>query len=256
MGRKIFYTQIGSLPLTSISEAIDYSFMHSIPFLPELPKKSNNEYMLEKINTKGIATELFIERAVVVNSKIIKLQFVGASTLKAYSNEFKIEKYLQILKEKTEYFRSELPETTEILVSLDDPAPIDPSLLSQTISFLKDLNLKNIKYGVHSCADTQWPVVLKSKVDFISFDLEASASSVENMELVDFFSRGGQFFIGALPTDPSYSLEEIQKRLECFIKITKCPSVILTPACGLGLISPDQIDRYRKDLNCLSSLLD
>lgn len=107
----VITTGIGSLPFLSLEQALNYSFAHSIPFLPELILFDRYERMVPRIlrNIPGynldffgskideevfllslkdhplrlnsIAFDSFIQRAVLEKRKTIKLQFAGALTL-------------------------------------------------------------------------------------------------------------------------------------------------------------------------------
>jgi methionine synthase II (cobalamin-independent) len=107
----IITTGIGSLPFVSLEQALNYSFAHRIPFLPELIQFDRYERMVPRIlrhipgytldffgskideeiflhslkdnplRLNSIAFDSFIQRAVLENRKTIKLQFAGALTL-------------------------------------------------------------------------------------------------------------------------------------------------------------------------------
>jgi hypothetical protein len=48
MSESILITQVGSLPHGHVDSALEYSFRHDLPFLPQLPQLSRNELMLSQ----------------------------------------------------------------------------------------------------------------------------------------------------------------------------------------------------------------
>lgn len=48
METSVLTTGIGSLPHHNVDSAIEYSFLHDIPYLPQLPLKNDKEYMIQQ----------------------------------------------------------------------------------------------------------------------------------------------------------------------------------------------------------------
>lgn len=82
------YTGVGSLPYTNIDEAISYSFSHTLPFLPELPNISQNEWMIPKSISENlnsfIALNEFIKTAKLKNLSAVKVQLACPFTVYLY----------------------------------------------------------------------------------------------------------------------------------------------------------------------------
>ena len=107
--------------------------------------------------------------------------------------------------------------------------------------------------GIHCCGNTDWAVLMEMDIDVLSFDaynlahtLPLYASSVES-----FLSRGGRLAWGITPTiDVNIEKETVgslmtrfQEALRQLIEKgldmdTVLRSSLITPACGLGMVTP------------------
>ena len=85
------FTQIGSLPFDDIDEAINYSFQHSIPFVPDLPAVSSHEFMIDQAKCsvenpyQQVCLNAFKKRLNEYNG-IIKNQLPGPLCISQYLN--------------------------------------------------------------------------------------------------------------------------------------------------------------------------
>ncbi|MCQ9207635.1 MAG: hypothetical protein NG740_07135, partial [Omnitrophica bacterium] len=70
-------TQVGSLPLEDVGEAVNYSLKHDIPFLPELPRRG--DAMMEYIKSPGKLSCLAEFKKHTFEA--VKVQCVGPTTL-------------------------------------------------------------------------------------------------------------------------------------------------------------------------------
>src|SRR3989338_1455945 len=77
MRKRKIVTQVGSLPLEDVGEAVAYSLKHDIPFLPELPKRG--DAMLEYIKSPGKLSCLAEFKKHKFDT--VKIQCVGPATL-------------------------------------------------------------------------------------------------------------------------------------------------------------------------------
>ena len=113
--------------------------------------------------------------------------------------------------------------------------------------------IKGIK-GLHCCGSTDWPVLLGTTTDILSFDAYNYASSLSSYpnEVKSFLQRGGNIAWGIVPNDEEAlakeSLSSLQDRLEeamapfarngiGFKQILR--QGLLTPSCGLAALSPE-----------------
>lgn len=113
--------------------------------------------------------------------------------------------------------------------------------------------IKGIK-GLHCCGNTDWPVLLGTTTDILSFDAYnyASSLSIYPNEVKSFLQRGGTIAWGIVPNDEEAlakeSLSSLRDRLEeamapftqngiSFKQILR--QALLTPSCGLAALSPE-----------------
>jgi len=109
--------------------------------------------------------------------------------------------------------------------------------------------VKGLK-GIHCCGNTDWAVLLSTKLDILSFD---AYGYLENLslyprELKNFLERGGVLAWGIVPTSEDVQKEDTQSLLSRFRKGVEVLSkggidpillkrVILTPSCGTASLS-------------------
>ncbi|MGI9537487.1 MAG: hypothetical protein ACR2PB_10470 [Desulfocapsaceae bacterium] len=109
--------------------------------------------------------------------------------------------------------------------------------------------------GVHVCANTEWPVILDTGVDVVSFDAYSFFDKLVlfSDQLVAFFHRGGILASGIIPTTAELiegettenlvdrwigqleQLEELGIPREQVVKQT-----LITPSCGTGTVTEQQ----------------
>ena len=107
--------------------------------------------------------------------------------------------------------------------------------------------------GIHCCGNTDWPVLLETGIDILSFDAYSWAHTIAlyPSEVESFISRGGRLAWGITPTTDAAieteSADLLMKRLhEGMSRLVEkgidmdevMESSIITPACGLGLVAP------------------
>jgi hypothetical protein len=128
-------TGIGSLPHHNVDSALDYSFRHDIPFLPQLPLKSPKEFMVYQTLFGFPGLEL-IEKDPVLNLKnYLKLR--DSYKLKA-QKALKTNSYEEFLPTPEEYsafapFLFELQERHSKVAKIQISGP-------QTLSYVLTLN--------------------------------------------------------------------------------------------------------------------
>jgi len=107
--------------------------------------------------------------------------------------------------------------------------------------------------GIHCCGNADWPMVIKSGVDIISFDAYdyVDTISLYPAEFTEFLQRGGYLAWGIVPTTDSIKDENIDSLKIRFDKGTELLSkrisadlllsrILLTPSCGTGSMSIDE----------------
>jgi hypothetical protein len=122
--------------------------------------------------------------------------------------------------------------------------------------------------GIHCCSKADWPLVINSGVDIISFDaydyLESLALYPE--EFTGFLRRGGYLAWGIVPTTESINQEDagsIRNRFDGGLnKLSKFlpgdllrSQILLTPSCGTGSRSVEEAAKVFGTLVELKKLL-
>jgi methionine synthase II (cobalamin-independent) len=113
--------------------------------------------------------------------------------------------------------------------------------------------IKGIK-GLHCCGNTNWAVLLDTKIDILSFDAYNYASSLSTHadKVKSFLERGGSIAWGIVPNEEEAlakeSLPGLRDRLEEAIATFTRDGVkfkqiiaqgLVTPSCGLESLSPE-----------------
>jgi len=101
--------------------------------------------------------------------------------------------------------------------------------------------------GIHCCGNADWPVVIKSGVDIISFDAYdyIETISIYPVEFTEFLKRGGHLAWGIVPTTGAAENENINSLKRRFHEGAELLSksipadlllsqILLTPSCGTG----------------------
>jgi hypothetical protein len=124
--------------------------------------------------------------------------------------------------------------------------------------------------GIHCCGNTDWPVLLKTKLDILNFDAYnyAPSLSLYPEEIKKFIARGGCIAWGIVPnnTEPvgKESVASLKDRLEeamapftrnglPFKEIIK--HSLLTPSCSLASLTDDGAEQALKLLTELSDTM-
>jgi methionine synthase II (cobalamin-independent) len=136
------------------------------------------------------------------------------------------------------------------LGSVFTPIPEEkvPALLEEVIK-----GIKGVK-GLHCCGNTNWSVLLDTKIDILSFDAYnyASSLSTHSDKVKSFLERGGSIAWGIVPNEEEAlakeSLSGLRDRLEeAMAPFTKdgikfrqlIAQGLITPSCGLDGLSPE-----------------
>jgi methionine synthase II (cobalamin-independent) len=138
------------------------------------------------------------------------------------------------------------------------------SLLNETLA-----GISGIK-GIHCCGNTDWSLLLQTKIDIINFDAYNYAGSlaIYAAEVKKFLDRGGVIAWGIIPTSTEAILKESVTSLKDRLEEVMAPFTrqgipikklveqsLLTPACGLPTVSEDAAERALQLLAELSSVM-
>lgn len=166
----------------------------------------------------------------------------------------------------------------KVILVIDEPylASVGSAVLSlsrdEVIAALDEIvdGLPGVLCGVHCCANTDWGLVLSTRLGCLSFDAYEYASSLllYPEALSAFLSRGGTLAFGIVPTDPdriaAETAESLAARMEGILRdfegrgISRdavVRSSLVTPACGLGTLSPAEAAAAARLTSGLSRLL-
>jgi hypothetical protein len=165
-----------------------------------------------------------------------------------------------------------------VILVLDEPylASVGSAILSlprdEVVAALDEIfdGLPDALCGIHCCANTDWGLVLSSKVGYLSFDAYEYADSLllYPEEASAFLARGGVIAFGVVPTAPEAIAREtpetLADRMEGILdrfaargmdRDRVAPAAVITPACGLGTLPEDASERALSLAASLSSLL-
>jgi len=186
-----------------------------------------------------------------------------------------VAKFLRLKAAWQEKALSQVSKTTIIFV--DEPYMASfgsvsvPLSKEKVISLLEEVfaGLSGLK-GLHCCGNTDWSVLLGTKVDIISFDAYnyAQSLSLYPSEIKSFLKRKGAIAWGIVPNDePSLARETVaslKDRLEAaMVPFTRkgvrfkqlIEQGLLTPSCGLASLSTEAVARALELLTELSATI-
>ena len=124
--------------------------------------------------------------------------------------------------------------------------------------------------GLHCCGNTDWSVLLKTKLDILSFDAYSYAESVGLYpeEMKKFLARGGAIAWGIVPNEATSvnkeSVASLKDRLEeAMVPFTRnglrfkdlLAQSLLTPGCGLAQLPEEGAEKALELLTGLSALM-
>jgi len=140
------------------------------------------------------------------------------------------------------------------LGSVFTPIPEEkvPVLLEEVIGGIRGTK------GLHCCGNTNWSVLLDTKIDILSFDAYSYASSLSTHweKVKSFLERGGNIAWGIVPNEEEAlakeSLSSLRDRLEeAMAPFTRdgvkfkqlVAQGLVTPSCGLESLSPEAVSQ-------------
>ncbi len=138
-------------------------------------------------------------------------------------------------------------------------------LLTQTLDAIRQSG--PVTLGVHCCGNTDWSLLLETPLDILSFDSYGYFDSLRLYEkaLQGFFARGGWLAWGLVPTGEALNDETadgLWQRFQDQVQqlAAQGPAAqevlsrsLLTPACGMGYLTPDAATRVLAMLGDLSA---
>lgn len=137
------------------------------------------------------------------------------------------------------------------------------TILTETIEAAKETG--PVTVGVHCCGNTDWALLLETPLDILSFDSYGFFDHFLLYEkaLIAFFQRGGMVAWGLVPTGEELAKETLDSLWQRFnSQVGRLAGLglgvrevlhhsLLTPACGLGYLSPEEATRALQLLEAL-----
>lgn len=256
-------TGIGSLPRGGEKEVLDQAFALDIPYFPTLPTLGGNETLIgqglagfgEEPTTDfspGLLWRPYLERLAQDPRPWAKLQLVGPVTAsQSLSDPGLSEGLAAWLIHRAVSMLAEVQKLgKKVLLVLDEPAWSFGEEDSGLRSTLEILGAENAVVGLHCCAGVDLSPLLEWPLDFLSFDFSLASPWEDVERLRSFRHRGGRLALGVVPTavtsawHPPKEVERCRSRLRAALGAAEAEEVLreslLTPACGLGLRSPEE----------------
>lgn len=190
------------------------------------------------------------------------LQMMDAQEKSVLFEQADMEIILKTLKMKARWQSNYLKERNpNVLLFVDEPSltlmgspcvPLDKEIV---ISYVNEIlgGPSGLK-GLHCCGNTDWPALMETSTDILSFDAYNLFETIVLFpsEIESFISRGGKLAWGIVPTrddriekeDVDSIIRRLQEQMRQLVdKGIKMDDLVrstfITPACGLGLSSPE-----------------
>ena len=184
-----------------------------------------------------------------------------------FDEEFR-EISLLVLKAKIKWQIETLrPFSDNVIVFIDEPVlsalgssaflGVSPEEALRLLKYTSDAIRDNGAIpGIHCCSKADWPLVINSGVDIISFDAYDYLESISlyPSEFNDFLNKGGYLAWGIVPTTDAIrdessesirqrfnkGLEALSKSISTDLLLSK---ILLTPSCGTGSRSIEETEK-------------
>lgn len=150
--------------------------------------------------------------------------------------------------------RLKLGADTKVIIFIDEPYLVaigtsGCSLSRETIigkidQVVEAIHAKGALAGIHCCGNTDWELVMATKIDILNFDAYGYFDKLTLYEkpLAAFLARGGIFAPGIVPATDEVDdaalgdrlFEILRRRRDCFSN-----GALVTPSCGLSGLHED-----------------
>jgi hypothetical protein len=139
------------------------------------------------------------------------------------------------------------------LYALNTADPRHLAVLTELRLLVAALRREGALVGLHCCGNTHWPALLGLGLDVLSFDVRLSLDALleSSAAVRTFLDAGGAFSLGIVPTnlgeeaDPVELVRAAETSFAAALpgRSDALRTVLLTPACGLGLRSVADTER-------------
>lgn len=275
-------TGIGSLPLRDLEQALEVTFRADVPWLPELPL-GPGELMVPAAlrglpgfevggEPLGPAWAPFLERARRARPSVVKVQLAGPGGVLAWGrlpsgaplSEAVVAAVPAHLAQKAARMVRELVALgVTPLVFLDEPLPGAQREALEGV--VRAVRAAGGLTGLHCCGQARWAEVLGLDLDVVSLDARRSLDALveETAAWRAFVARGGRLCLGLIPTElgARYDVAELCDAVEASLRATTPDFAtvlgrsLLSPACGLAMHSPEDVERTERELRAAQARL-
>lgn len=280
-------TGIGSLPFDAVEEALSVAWTFDVPWLVELPRVEG--HFMVTAATRGFPAfgeggdglgpvwTAFLARVRRAPPAVVKVQLAGPATVRAFGqrpdgqslarDEASVRAINDHLAGKASRMVRELRALgVEPLVFFDEPfeGGVGPHR-GPLVDLLLSTRAAGAMVGIHCCGDAPWGQVLSLPADVVSLDVRRSLDALldERRAWAAFVERGGRLCLGVIPTAPGapYEVAEVCEGVEAALRATTprfervLARALLSPACGLALRAPAEVERVGLELRQAQAML-
>ena len=257
-------TGVGSLPPAEEKEVLDRAFTVDIPYFPTLPAMDKKELLIAQglagfpegpaDASPGLLWQPYLERLALDPRPWTKLQWAGPATLLGARPDLTPEDRQRVeewVLKRAGFLLGEVQNLgKQAVFFLDEPALLLAEPAENLKRIVESLRERGALVGIHCCAAGDFDRFLDWPLDFLSFDFSLASPWEDAERLWVFRHRGGRLALGVVPTSltsawhPKKEVERCRSRLRAALDTAEAEEVLreslLTPACGLGLRSPEE----------------
>jgi hypothetical protein len=223
--------------------------------------------MIDRLNRSRPATLRAVKGHVVGPITLAGSLKLSTGITALYSEEF-FDVIIKLLSMKAYWQFTKLSQYgLPVIIFADEPYLTSFGSAFMNISREKAINAINEVYevvqthggltGTHCCGNTDWAMLMESKVDIVSFDAYEFMDKflMYWREIKTFLHRGGYLAWGIVPTSSAImnvSLNELIKKLEEGIQFLTDKGLsktfikersIITPSCGTGTLAAEEAEK-------------
>lgn len=233
-----------------ISEDFARGFYALVRLLKERPKeiKFIKGQMIGPVSF-GLSVTDEARRALIYDSEVMSA-LVKLLVMKARWQARRLEEFARTVIFLDEPYLTSV-DSAYTLVKKDD-------IIKWLNEIIDALHLEGALTGIHCCGNTDWPLLLKTKVDIVNFDAYnySEAISLYPRDIDSFLARGGVLAWGIVPTSAEElekeDLKSMQAKLAAAFGLLEKKGIernrlvsqgIVTPSCGTGLLSEELAEK-------------
>lgn len=235
--------------------------------------------MLDRLNRSRPGTLCAVKGHIVGPITLAGSLKLSTGITALYSEEF-FDVIIKLLSMKAYWQFTRLSQYgLPVIIFADEPYLTSFGSAFMNISRERAINALNEVYGsvqahggltgTHCCGNTDWAMLMESRVDIVSFDAYEFMDKylMYWREIRTFLHRGGYLAWGIVPTSPiitDVSLDQLIKKLEEGIQFLAGKGLpeafikersIITPSCGTGTLTVEEAERVMALTHELSTVM-